>query len=263
MRTTLSNAWWNRLSKAAAPGHSTTFFRLEKYDPFEGIAYGVAAAEEPDRDKEILDYAGSKPYFQAWSDSVQKDSGGKSFGNVRFQHDDKRPVGHLVQPLEFDDARKQIRIAAKINEPQARNMLAEGDLTGFSIGGAYVQKTPLGNGFTRYVANPSEISVVDRPCAPSASFSVVKSDGSCEQRLFKYSTARPVKPDRSALAYREAQRARHLKTIEPPLGVAVTSQGATAPGSFKRLNPNLRRALAADAMSALSLAKERILQCRN
>jgi hypothetical protein len=162
-----------------------TFFRLEKYDPFQGIATGVAVAEEVDRDHEILDYAASKPYFQAWSNSVNKDSRGLSWGNVRLQHNPDRPVGRLLEPLQFDDANKVIRCTVEIAEPQAKDFLARGILTGFSIGGSYVSKTPLAGGITRYIANPSEFSVVDRPCGPSAVFSVVKADGSFEERRFK------------------------------------------------------------------------------
>jgi|SRR5215472_10885842 len=43
----------------------------------------------------------------------------------------------------------------------------------------------MANGVTKYVAAPSEISVVDRPCAPSATFSSVKSDGQIELRKFQ------------------------------------------------------------------------------
>ena len=161
-----------------------TFFRLEKFNPFEGIAIGVAAAEEPDGDQEVLYYSGSKPYFQNWSNSVLRDSEGKSYVNVLFQHDNKRPVGRLIAPLEFDDAKKQVRVSAKIEEPQARSMLANGVLTGFSVGGSYVSKSPMGNGLTSYIAKPAEISVVDRPCAPSATFQVVKRDGSLQKRYF-------------------------------------------------------------------------------
>jgi len=164
-------------------GKFETFFRLEKFDPFQGIAIGVAAAQEPDRDKEVLNYAASKPYFQNWSASVLKDSQGKSFGNVRFQHDDKRPVGRLFS-LDFDDAKKQIRVGAQVVEQAAKDLLAAGVLTGFSIGGRYVSKTPITGGLTEYVADPSEISVVDRPCAPSAVYSVVKQDGTLELRKF-------------------------------------------------------------------------------
>jgi hypothetical protein len=169
---------------AAVPTNFKKVFLLEKYDPFQGIATGTATAEAPDRDKEELVYDESKPFFQAWSDSVHKDSGGKSVGNVRRQHDDKIVAGKL-NAIEFNDDAKMIRVEAKIVEPVTKDMLEQGCLTGFSIGGRYVKKYPANkDGIVRYVADPCEISVVDRPALPGAVFQSVKSDGSFELRKF-------------------------------------------------------------------------------
>lgn len=172
------------------PTNFKKFFLLEKYDAFQGIASGIATAEAVDRDKEILDYAKSKPYFEAWSDSVHKDSGGKSYGNLRFQHDDKKVAGKL-NSIEFNDEAKLIRVEAKVVDPIAKDMLEQGCLTGFSIGGRYVDKSsPDKDGVVRYVADPCEISVVDRPALPGAVFQSVKADGSFELRKFaKYEKA--------------------------------------------------------------------------
>jgi len=159
------------------------FVQMTKFDPFQGLITGVAAAEEIDHDGEVLDYLASKPYFQAWSASQKAASGGKSAGNVRLQHDAKTCVGKLIS-MDFDDANKRIRVSAKIIDPVAKTLLQEGVLTGFSIGGDYVSKTPMANGLVRYVAGPNEISVVDRPCAPSALYESVKADGSTEMRKF-------------------------------------------------------------------------------
>ncbi len=161
---------------------------FEKYDPFLGIATGIITAQQPDNDNEELDYDRSKPYFEAWSAEVKKDSDGKSLGNVRLQHDPKRPAGKLTD-LVFDDANKTIRATAKIVDPTAKSMLAEGVLTGFSIGGSYVDKTVQKDGTTLYVANPIEVSVVDRPCLGSATFDVVRADGRTELRKFRKSQA--------------------------------------------------------------------------
>lgn len=160
-----------------------TFFLLEKYDPFQGICTGIATGQQVDRDQEILDYAKSKPFFEAWSDSVKKDSDGHSLGNVRLQHDEKKPVGKLTA-MEFNDEAKLIRVSAKIVEPVAKDMLEQRVLTGFSIGGRYISKTPQTDGTTLYVADPCEISVVDRPAYPDAVFQQVKADGSIELRKF-------------------------------------------------------------------------------
>jgi hypothetical protein len=203
-------------------GTKEVFFQLEKLDPFQGIAAGVAAAEELDRDNEILDYASSKPLFQQWSDSQKAVSGGKSLGNVRLQHDPRRPVGRLID-LQFDDAKKQIRVVAKIEELEAKNLLQAGVLTGFSIGGAYAKRTPLPSGAVKYVAAPGEISVVDRPCGPSAVFECVRADGSHELRKF----AKGLGGDQSELY----KRASELMNVGLQKSVVLSVLGIT-PGSF-------------------------------
>lgn len=162
----------------------TRFFQLTKWDETTGIATGVAACEEVDHDGEMLDYEGSKPYFQKWSATQQAASGGKSYGNIRLQHDPKRPAGLLPKPIIFDDKNKQVIITAQIVDPTAKAMLASGVLTGFSIGGDYIRKTPMLGGVVRYIASPGEISVCDRPCSPSAVFTAVKADGTIELRKF-------------------------------------------------------------------------------
>jgi len=43
---------------------------------------------------------------------------------------------------------------------------------------------PLTNDAVKYIAGPGEISVCDRPCAPSAVFSAVKQGGGVELRKF-------------------------------------------------------------------------------
>lgn len=160
------------------------FAQLSKLSEFEGVAEGIIACQAPDRDGEILDYEASKPYFQQWSASQMAASMGKSKGNIRLQHDPKRPVGRLLD-IQFDDAKKQVRVIAKVEETEAKNLLAAGVLTGFSIGGAYASKKALPNGLTSYVAVPAEVSVVDRPCAPQATFSLVRSDGSESLQKFQ------------------------------------------------------------------------------
>lgn len=160
------------------------FAQLSTIDEIQGIATGVMCAEEVDHDNEVLDYFASKPYIQKWSQEQFANSRGQSVGNVRLQHDDKKPIGRLLS-LDFDDVARKVRITAQIEDPIAKHLLASGVLTGFSIGGEYIKKTPLANGITRYIASPSEVSVCDRPCAPSATFESVKADGSRELVKFR------------------------------------------------------------------------------
>jgi len=169
------------------------FAQLSKVDSFLGIVTGTMACAEVDYDNEILDYEGSKPYFRAWSDSQLAISQGKSYGNVRLQHDEKKPIGILTMPPVYDDEAKCIKVTAQIIDPVAKDLLRAGVLTGFSIGGDYIKKTPLGNGVTQYIAGPSEVSACDRPCSPSATFSSVKADGTIELKKFRSKEEPPVK----------------------------------------------------------------------
>jgi hypothetical protein len=153
-------------------------FQLQKYNPFTGQFIAVAAmGKVVDRAKERLNFTDSKQYAA---------SGGKSYGNVRLQHDPKRPVGNLIAPLEFDDANQLIRVHGQAVDPITKEMLQVGVLTGVSIGGEYVKRTlNPADGITDYVAKPNEISVVDRPCLAQATFEVVKNEaGETELRKF-------------------------------------------------------------------------------
>jgi hypothetical protein len=69
----------------------------------------------------------------------------------------------------------------------------EGVHTGFSIGGRYKRKWSEvrdGTIVQRYTAQPTELSLVDRPCVPTAKFfSVHKKNGTLEERAFAQPTA--------------------------------------------------------------------------
>lgn len=160
------------------------FFQITKVDEEKRLVIGQACAEVPDLSGEIFDYATSKPYFEAWSAKIAEDTGGKSFGNVRSMHSNVA-AGKVAEPLYFDDDHKAINITAKVVDNNEWEKVLEGVHTGFSIGGSYVNQWPDGD-LTRYTADPSEISLVDRPCIPTAKFfDVVKADGSIIQKAFK------------------------------------------------------------------------------
>jgi hypothetical protein len=153
----------------------TLFMPLCKIDEAQHLVWGVAASETPDRQGEVLDYAGSKPNFQAWSDSVQKDSGGASKGNVREMHS-LSAVGTLTE-INFNDAERRIEVCAKITDAQAWAKVITKTYLGFSIGGRYERTWSDSEGLLHYVAIPHEISLVDRPAVPDAIFSVAKIEG--------------------------------------------------------------------------------------
>ena len=162
------------------------FCRIYKIDEKTRTVTGRAVQEVIDRDGEIFDYASSKPNFQSWSAEVFADTNGKSYGNVRAMHGNVA-AGKLTD-IQFLDTEKAIDVAAKIVDDNEWKKCLEGVHTGFSIGGRYARKwsdVQDGKIVHRYTAVPAEISLVDRPCVPSAKFfSVHKRDGTVERRAF-------------------------------------------------------------------------------
>jgi hypothetical protein len=171
------------------------FLPLAKVDLDRRLVTGVATAETPDRSGEIFDYASSKPYFEKWSAEAAAASGGKSLGAVRAMHGSVA-AGKLTD-IAFDDDAKRITVVAKVVDDDEWRKVQEGVYTGFSQGGRYVKRwVDSDTGLTRYTAEPHEISLVDLPCVPDATFDVVK-DGAVEKRGFA-SRPEPVDPDEDA-----------------------------------------------------------------
>lgn len=180
------------------------FVPILKVDAVQRMVYGTAADESTDHTKEVFDYESSKPLFQAWSANFEKLTDGKSLGNVRAMHG-KVAAGKVTE-LGLDDARKAVDVATKIVDDDEWRKVEEGVYTGFSIGGSYVKKWKDGE-LTRYTANPSEISLVDLPCNPGATFSFIKSEGVEELRKFHVAAA-PAEPTASEVAERATSLAK-------------------------------------------------------
>lgn len=157
------------------------FFRLAKVNIAERTVEGIATAEVVDKSGEICDYASTVPYYKAWSEGFKKATDGKSLGNIRAMHGNTA-AGKVVS-MVCDDEKKEIYIKAKIVDANEWNKIVEGVYTGFSQGGEYVKQWKDGE-YTRYTANPSEISIVDNPCLGTATFEVIKADGATELRKF-------------------------------------------------------------------------------
>jgi hypothetical protein len=158
------------------------FLPLAKVDLDRRLVTGVATAETPDRSGEIFDYASSKPNFEKWSAEAAAASGGKSLGAVRVMHS-AVAAGKLTD-IAFDDDAKRITVCAKIVDDDEWRKVQEGVYTGFSQGGRYVKRwADPDTGLTRYTAEPHEISLVDLPCVPDATFDVVKG-GVIKKRAF-------------------------------------------------------------------------------
>lgn len=170
------------------PTLSRLFIPICKIDEEQRLVYGKMTFEAQDASGEVWDYDGSKPYFEAWSANAEKTSGGKSLGNLRSMH---QPIaaGKLTQFL-LDDETKSCEIAAKVVDDAEWGKVLEGVYTGFSQGGRYVRrwKDPDDSSKTRYISDPVEVSLVDLPCLPGATFEYVKADGSVEVRKFNKET---------------------------------------------------------------------------
>ena len=87
-----------------------------------------------------------------------------------------------VEAISFNDEAKQIEICAKIVDDAEWAKVEAEVYTGFSQGGGYVRRwtDESDPDVTRYTANPTEISLVDIPCLPAATFSMIKVDGAVE-----------------------------------------------------------------------------------
>lgn len=160
------------------------FAQITKVDEKSRTVSGRMVQEVPDKSGEIFDYTSSKPYFKTWVEETSAASGGKSLGNVRAMHG---PVaaGKIVG-IDFNDTEKAMDITAKIVDDQEWRKVLEGVYTGFSIGGNYVGDPVIEGDLKRYTASPSETSLVDNPCIPTALFfDVHKADGSVLQKAFK------------------------------------------------------------------------------
>ena len=216
------------------------FLALAKVDLDRRIVQGVATAEVPDRVGEICDYATTKPYFEAWSAEALKASDGKSLGAVRAMHG--RVAAGKLTDIAFDDEAKRILVTAKIVDDEEWRKVQEGVYTGFSQGGRYVKRWPdADTGLTRYTAEPSEISLVDLPCLPGATFEVIK-DGAVDKRAFA--------PRRDAAAGEETP-------VDRPEGAAAPTTPASAerPPAAEAASPS---AALVKAASALALAADKL-----
>lgn len=161
------------------------FIPITKIDAARRLVYGVVTAEEPDTAGEVCDYASTKPLYQKWSQKFADATEGRSFGNLRAMHGSVA-AGKLVD-IAFNDQHKRIEICGKVVDDAEWQKVEEGVYTGFSQGGRYLKRwpDPEDPDLVRYTAEPLEVSLVDHPCLPDATFSVIKADGSTELREFK------------------------------------------------------------------------------
>lgn len=146
---------------------------ISKIDEEKRMVWGFATVEELDKHGEVIGYDASKKAFADWP------------GNIREMHQDVA-VGKAFE-TNFDDKQKAVAIGVRVSESadgeNAWIKVKEGVLSGFSIGGKindFEYRKMQVNGeqkdvlvVTDYVLG--EVSLVDNPACPSATFQVVKS----------------------------------------------------------------------------------------
>ena len=162
------------------------FVPFAKVDAARRDVWGIVTAEVPDKDDEVCDYDKSKPYYRAVIDEMSKATDGRNFFPLRAMHQ-LIAAGKCIG-FEFRDADKEIFMGFKVVDDKEWTKVDEGVYTGFSQGGRIVGDMvpdPVFKNCMRYVANPSEASLVDNPCLGVAHFAYVKADGQIEMRKFK------------------------------------------------------------------------------
>ena len=205
--------------------------------------WGRATQEVIDKAGEIMDYETSKPLFQTWSNNFAERTHGKSFGAIREQHDSKKAVGKIVEPLSFSDEEKAIDIHVKVVDEDTWRKVSESVLTSFSIGGSYEKRWTDDDGNARYTARPTEISLVDEPACPTATIQFVKADGTVETKTFNNKEGKNMDEMQKANALEELQKTD--ETVMQNFKEALAKADTKKAFSFEEITNRLMGALKA------------------
>lgn len=162
----------------AIPGTSERIslgFAISKVDKERRVVSGIATAEVPDRQGDIVSFDGSVRAFEKWA------------GNVRYQHDPKRPIGKAIQwtPMPAEKAiAVDVQLSRSTDGDNALKDIEDGILRGFSIQGNITDARPIVQKATdgemknyRLIKDYTmdELSAVDVPACPTALITLVKS----------------------------------------------------------------------------------------
>lgn len=176
-----------------AEGKFAKFIPFVKVDAQKRQVWGIVTAERPDKEFEVCDYDKSKPYYEEVIAEMSKATNGGNFFPLREMHGLSaagKCIGH-----DFRDSDKEIFMGFEVVDDVAWKKVEKQVYTGFSQGGSLVGppvEDPVYKGCMRYVAKPSEISLVDNPCLKDAHFTYVKTDGTVEIRKFIKTEAVPA-----------------------------------------------------------------------
>jgi hypothetical protein len=157
-------------------GDLTVFRSITKSAPQSDgslLVSGKCTGPDLDLDEQRMDPEWLKKAMPEWFGGGPGGSG----GNIREQHDSKRAVGKAIEHRVDPDGSHFI--TARIVDPIAKAKVQSGVLTGFSVGikGARIEKSTDAPNGVLTGGKIVEISLVDRPCLPSAVFDVAKAAG--------------------------------------------------------------------------------------
>jgi len=129
----------------------------------------ISGPNNTDLDGQIVDTAWLRQAVLPWA----------GFGNIRQQHDPKKPVGKAVS-VNMDTPDGVPVIRAKIVDDDAWKLITNGVLSGFSIGvknPTIIHGTPNAPKGRIVGGNLVEVSVVDHPANMEAKFAICKAVG--------------------------------------------------------------------------------------
>ena len=205
--------------------------KLSKFIPFAKVdaklrqVWGIVTAELPDKDDEVCDYAKSKPFYMDVIAEMDKATNGQNFFPLRAMHQ-LSAVGKCIG-FDFRDADREIFMGFEVVDDAEWKKVEKNVYTGFSQGGSIVgpmEADPVFKGCMRYVAKPSECSLVDNPCLAAAHFAFIRTDGAVEMRKFRHTEA----PDAGRLATLEEEVKLLKARLPEPQGIeAVSKAGKT------------------------------------
>jgi len=215
--------------------HYSKFVPFAKVDAAKREVWGIVTAQVPDKEREVCDYAKTKPYYEALIAEMSKATDGRNFMPLRYMHQNEA-VGKGIG-FDFRDSDKEIFMGFKVVDDECWKLVDEGVLTGFSHGGDFVGPLvpdPDFEGCMRYVASPAEVSLVDNPCLASAHFQYVKADGS-DGGLRKFKKIDPkLDAPVNVQALVQAEVARELAKFKKA-APAAADPNATLPKKTKKV----------------------------
>ena len=146
---------------------------IDKVDEEKRLVYGYASTESLDSDGEIVKLEAVEKALPEYM----------KFGNIREMHE-RSAVGKAVLAevdVEGKNGKKGLYLVSKVVDDAAWNKVKEGVYNGYSIGGVRLKK-----GNELHDIKITEISLVDRPSNPDATFELWKmEDKPAEEKIEK------------------------------------------------------------------------------